>query len=86
MHPLNGYRDLNSYIKRLAVNANGNTITSFARELNPTGVGEYIYIYIYIYIYMCVCVGERERECVCVCMRAHARNREYISQQVNIVS
>ena len=31
------------------MNANGNTITSFARELNPTGVGEYIYIYIYIY-------------------------------------
>ena len=27
--------------------ANGNTITSFARELNPTGVGEHIYIYIY---------------------------------------
>ena len=35
-------------MKRLAINANGNTITSFARELNPTGggVGEYIYIYI----------------------------------------
>ena len=45
----NGYRDLNSYIKRLAINANGNTITSFARELNPTGVGEYIYIYIVIH-------------------------------------
>ena len=30
IHPLNGYRDLNSYMKRLAINANGNTITSFA--------------------------------------------------------
>ena len=29
--------------------ANGNVITSFAKELNPTAVGEYIYIYIYIY-------------------------------------
>ena len=29
-------------MKRLAINANGNTITSFARELNPTQVGEYI--------------------------------------------
>ena len=41
-------------MKWLAINANGNTITSFARELNPTGAGEYIslvYIYIYIYIY-----------------------------------
>ena len=27
------------------MNANGNTITSFARELNPTGVGEHIDIY-----------------------------------------
>ena len=27
------------------------TITSLARELNPTGLGEHIYIYIYIYIY-----------------------------------
>ena len=44
IHLLNGYRDLNSYMKRLAINANGNTITSFARELNPTGVGEYISI------------------------------------------
>ena len=33
------------------MNANGNTITSFARELNPTGVGEHIYIYIYIVIH-----------------------------------
>ena len=30
--------------------ANGNTFTSLARELNPTGVGEHIYIYIYIYM------------------------------------
>ena len=59
IHPFNGYRDLNSYMKRLAINANGNTITSFAGKLKPTGVGEYIsfslslslYIYIYIYIY-----------------------------------
>ena len=28
------------------MNANGNTITSFARELNFTDVGEHIYIYI----------------------------------------
>ena len=48
MHPFNGYRDLNSYMKRLAVNANGNMITSFARELNPTGIGEYIYLYSHI--------------------------------------
>ena len=50
-------------MKSLAINAHGNAITSFAKELNPTGVGEYIYIvihthtqththiYIYIYIY-----------------------------------
>ena len=50
----NGYREINSYMKSLAINANGNAITSFARELNPTGVrGVYIYIYIvYIYIYI----------------------------------
>ena len=55
-------------MKRIAINANGNTITSFAGELSPTGSGEYLslslslslYIYIYIYIYICVCV------CVCV--------------------
>ena len=42
-------------MKRLAINANGNAITSFARELNPTGVWKYIYIYthlLYIYIYI----------------------------------
>ena len=37
-------------MKRLAINANGFTITSFARELNLTWVGVYIYIYIYIYV------------------------------------
>ena len=42
IHLFNGYQDLNSYMKRLAINVNGNMITSFARELNPTGVGEYI--------------------------------------------
>ena len=29
-------------MKRLAINANGNTITSFTEELNPMGVGKYI--------------------------------------------
>ena len=28
MHPFNSYPDLNSYMKRLAINANGNTIAS----------------------------------------------------------
>ena len=28
IHPFNGYRDLNSYMKRLAINANSNTIIS----------------------------------------------------------
>ena len=62
IHPFNGYRDLNSYMKRLAINANGNTITSFAGELNPTWIEEYlsiylsIYLYIYIYIYIYVCI------------------------------
>ena len=55
IHPLNGYRELNSYMKSLAINANGNAITSFARELNPTGEGEYIYIYIYIVIHRQIC-------------------------------
>ena len=45
-------------MKRLPINANSNTITSFARELNPMAVGEYIYIY----IYMCVCVCETDRQ------------------------
>ncbi len=34
-------------MKRLAINANGNTTTSFAGELNPTGVGSML---------MCVCM------------------------------
>ena len=46
-------------MKSLAINAIGNAITSFAKELNHMGVGEYIYIvihththtHIYIYIY-----------------------------------
>ena len=41
-------------MKSLAINANGDAITSFAKELNPTGVGEYIYIYIYSHIYIYV--------------------------------
>ena len=51
-------------MKRLAINTNGNTITSFAGELNLTGVGDYLSLslYIYIYIYIRVCV------CVCVCL------------------
>ena len=59
-------------MKRLAINANGNTITSFVRELNPMGVGEYIYINIYINIYVCVCV------CVCVCMCVCVRVSIYL--------
>ena len=43
---LNGYRELDLY-EEPCIYVNGNTITSFARELNPTGVGEHIYIYIY---------------------------------------
>ena len=31
-------------MKNLATNANGNAITSFAKELNLMGVGEYMYI------------------------------------------
>ena len=42
IYPLNSYREFNSY-EESCIYANGNTITSFAREL--------IYIYIYIYIY-----------------------------------
>ena len=47
--PLNGYWELESN-EEPCIYANGKTITSFAWELNPTGVGEHIYIYIYIYI------------------------------------
>ena len=59
IYPLNGYRELDSY-EEPCIYTDGNTITSFARELNPTGVGEHIYIYIvihiiYIYIYMHIC-------------------------------
>ena len=41
IHPLNGYRDLNSYMKRLAIKRD-----YFIRleKLNPTGVGGYISI------------------------------------------
>ena len=62
IHPFNGGRDLNSSTKRLAIDANGKTITSTPEKLNPTGVGEYIYIYIYICVCVCMCV------CVCVCV------------------
>ena len=54
IYPLNGYRGLDSY-EEPCIYANGNTITSFARELNPTVVGEYIYIYIFIVIHRQIC-------------------------------
>ena len=38
IYPLNGYREVDSY-EETCIYANGNTITSFARELNPMGVG-----------------------------------------------
>ena len=47
---LNDYQELNSFEEPCFTLVA--TITSLARELNPTGVGEHIYIYIYIYIYM----------------------------------
>ena len=50
IYPLNGYRELDSYEKP-RIYANGNTITSFARELNPTGLGEHIYIVIHRQIF-----------------------------------
>ena len=84
---LNGYRELDSY-EEPCIYANGNTITSFARELNPTGVGEYIYIYChpqtdlfrsiwthqcgYIYIHIHVCVCVCM--CLCVCVRVFWNN------------
>ena len=49
IYPLNGYQELDSY-EEPCIYANGNTFISLARELNPTGVGEYIYIYIYIHL------------------------------------
>ena len=52
INPLNGYRELHLY-EEPCIYANGNTITSFARELNPTGVREYIYIYIVINRQIC---------------------------------
>ena len=47
---------LNSY-EEPCIYTNGNMITSFARELNPTGVGEHIHIIyipvnVFIYIYI----------------------------------
>ena len=48
IYPLNGYRELNSY-EEPCIYANGNAITSFARELNPTRVEERIHIVIHIY-------------------------------------
>ena len=55
IHPFNGCRDLNSSTKRLAIDTNGNTITSTPENSTPRGLGS-IYIYIYIYICVCVCV------------------------------
>ena len=51
IYTLNGYGEIDSY-EEPCIYANGNTITSFARELKSIGVGEHIYIYIYIYIYI----------------------------------
>ena len=52
---LNSYRELDSY-EEPCIYANGNTITSFARELSPI----YMYIYTYIYIWtlytMYICI------------------------------
>ena len=42
LYPLNGYRELDSYEEPWQ----WQPFTSLARDLNPTGVGEYIYIYI----------------------------------------
>ena len=41
IYPFNGYRELNSFEEPCFTLVA--TITSFARELNPTGVGEHIY-------------------------------------------
>ena len=50
IHPLNGYRELNSYIWRaLQQTLMATRLLHSLRELNPTGVGDYIYIYIYIW-------------------------------------
>ena len=53
IHPLNGYWELNSY-EEPCIYANGNAITSFARELNPTGVGEHIHIVYNTYYTYCI--------------------------------
>ena len=45
IYPLKSYRELNSFEEPCFMLAE--TITSFARELNSTGVGEHIYIYVY---------------------------------------
>ena len=37
IHPFNGSRDLNSTTKRLAIDANGNTITSLPENSTPRG-------------------------------------------------
>ena len=47
IHPFNGYRDLNSYMKRLAIYANGDTITSSPENLTLRYGGRGV-IYIYI--------------------------------------
>ena len=41
IYPLNGYRELNSFEEPWFMLVA--TVTSFAREVNPTGVGEHIY-------------------------------------------
>ena len=54
---LNDYRELNSYEEPCITLVE--TITSLARELNPTGVGgAYIYIYIVIHRQICFVLSE----------------------------
>ena len=53
IYSLNGYQEHDSY-EEPRLYANGNKITSFAREFKPTSVGEYIYIY---YMVMSVITG-----------------------------
>ena len=60
----NGNRELNSFEEPCFTLVA--TITSLAREINPTVVGVYIYIYIYMYVCVCVCVCVYV--CVCVCV------------------
>ena len=40
---VNGYRELNSY-EEPCISVNGKAIISFAREFNPTGVGEHLHM------------------------------------------